>query len=115
MRTVGLSAWQISTLTWQLSRLEEVAACSATSPLTTITRSPKWRLSPARQRAGHLMALASEMTGRRWPRSTTADHFATEIRSRRVASDFDYPLSTGKRVPTVSFDGLCRGCAGAWP
>jgi hypothetical protein len=36
-------------------------------------------------------------------------------RTRRVPADFDYPLSTGSRVPTASLDGLCVECHGAWP
>jgi hypothetical protein len=45
----------------------------------------------------------------------TEVQFLDGIRPDRVPSDFDYPLSTGKRVPTASRDGLCLGCSGAWP
>lgn len=33
----------------------------------------------------------------------------------RVPVDFEYPLSTGLRVPTASVDGLCVRCWAAWP
>lgn len=35
--------------------------------------------------------------------------------SPRTAADFEYPLSTGKRVPTAGVDGLCATCDAAWP
>jgi hypothetical protein len=45
----------------------------------------------------------------------TEVRFLDEMRPGRVPSDFEYPLSTGERVPTASRDGLCVGCGGAWP
>jgi hypothetical protein len=45
----------------------------------------------------------------------TEVRFLDDIRTGRIPSDFDYPLSTGKRVPVASVDGLCRRCKGAWP
>jgi len=37
------------------------------------------------------------------------------MEGRRVPVDFEYPLSTGLRVPTASVDGLCMQCWAAWP
>ncbi|GAB3943590.1 hypothetical protein GCM10029976_066430 [Kribbella albertanoniae] len=45
----------------------------------------------------------------------TEVRFLDEMRRGRVPSDFEYPLSTGKRAPAASCDGLCCGCGGAWP
>lgn len=45
----------------------------------------------------------------------TTVRFLNELRPGRVVADFDYPLSTGLRVPTAGVDGLCAGCDGAWP
>lgn len=47
-----------------------------------------------------------------WP---VLNRFHEDVRPGRVPSDFDYPLSTGKRVPTASCDGLCCWCGQAWP
>lgn len=45
----------------------------------------------------------------------TEVQFLDEMRPGRVPSDFEYPLSTGQRVPAASWDGLCCGCGAAWP
>jgi len=45
----------------------------------------------------------------------TEIRFLDAVHPGRVPSDFEYPLSTGVRIPTASHDGLCADCGGAWP